>query len=143
EGGGGDRSAPPHVYWRGMGGPYAKAGLVRRSSLPRADAAMSSAPLQAARRLWPVPLMDHSTAPPAPLARRWPTARWSGVVLGVALMVVSTARPAWSGEAPTAAVRQALDAILACERPEGGWTYVCNPSSGPYGAGTWPLVPAR
>ncbi|HSV06644.1 MAG TPA: pectate lyase [Candidatus Binatus sp.] len=82
--------------------------------------------------------MDHSTGLPAPPARR----RRSRVITA-ALGVVLTGRAAWSGDVSPAAVRQALDAILACERPEGGWTYVCNPSSGPYGAVTWPLVRAR
>jgi hypothetical protein len=40
-------------------------------------------------------------------------------------------------------VRRAFDRVLACERPEGGWTYRCNPSRGPYGAVTWPLLRAR
>jgi hypothetical protein len=40
-------------------------------------------------------------------------------------------------------VRTALDAVLACERREGGWTYVCDPPTGPHGAVTWPLVRAR
>ena len=40
-------------------------------------------------------------------------------------------------------VRAAVDAVLACERPEGGWTYSCDPVHGPHGAVTWPLVRAR
>jgi hypothetical protein len=42
-----------------------------------------------------------------------------------------------------AEVRRALDGMLACERPEGGWTYRCDPPQGPYGAVTWPLLRAR
>jgi len=38
-------------------------------------------------------------------------------------------------------VRRAVDDMLACERPEGGFTYACGP--GPHGAVTWPLVRAR
>ena len=39
-------------------------------------------------------------------------------------------------------VRAAVDAMLACERPGGGWTYSCNPATGPDGAVTWPLIRA-
>jgi hypothetical protein len=44
---------------------------------------------------------------------------------------------------PASDAREAVDAMLACERPDGGWTYVCNPPSGPHGIVTRILVRAR
>ena len=63
-----------------------------------------------------------------------------GLALGVALLAV--ARPVAGNPLPTD-VRRALDRMLACERPEGGWTYRCRPPHGPHGAVTWPLLRAR
>jgi hypothetical protein len=61
----------------------------------------------------------------------------------LAVLALPVGRPA--DARPTVALRasarHALDAMLECERPEGGWTYVCPPR-GPYGAVTWPLVRA-
>jgi hypothetical protein len=36
-----------------------------------------------------------------------------------------------------------VDAVLACARPDGGWTYVCHPPSGPHGVVTRILIRAR
>ena len=74
-----------------------------------------------------------------PHARRRRTPR---AVLLFLIVALATARGAL-GDALPAEVEQALDDMLACERPEGGWTYRCNPIRGPYGAVTWPLLRAR
>jgi hypothetical protein len=54
---------------------------------------------------------------------------------------------AWRADAatgdPVADARVAVDAMLACARPDGGWTYVCNPPSGPHGIVTRILIRAR
>jgi pectate lyase-like protein len=63
-----------------------------------------------------------------------------GLAVGVALLVIAAS--AARASLPTD-VRQALDRMLACERPEGGWTYRCRPPRGPHGAVTWPLLRAR
>src|SRR5262249_46722544 len=60
--------------------------------------------------------------------------------LALALVLSAAAVPA-SAALPDD-VRGALDRMLACERPEGGWTYSCPPR-GPNGAVTWPLLRAR
>jgi Pectic acid lyase len=39
--------------------------------------------------------------------------------------------------------RIAVDAVAACARPGGGWSYVCQPSSGPHGVVTRILIRAR
>lgn len=65
------------------------------------------------------------------------------VVAVLAAAAPFLSRAAGSSEALPPDVRRALDAVLACERPDGGWTYVCDPPSGPYGAVTWPLIRAR
>lgn len=44
---------------------------------------------------------------------------------------------------PLAEARAAADDVLACARPDGGWTYVCNPASGPHGVVTRILIRAR
>jgi hypothetical protein len=62
------------------------------------------------------------------------------IVVSLALLIA--AAPA-TGDVLPADVRRALDSMLACERPEGGWTYRCDPPQGPYGAVTWPLLRAR
>jgi hypothetical protein len=61
----------------------------------------------------------------------------------LALGAVLTLAPAVAATPLPADVRQALDLMLECERPEGGWTYRCDPPQGPYGAVTWPLLRAR
>jgi hypothetical protein len=43
----------------------------------------------------------------------------------------------------SAEARAAADAVLECERPDGGWTYVCHPPSGPHGVVTRILIRAR
>lgn len=55
------------------------------------------------------------------------------------------------GRAPAAAAAQGLDerqraaveAVVACARPDGGWTYACDPPGGPHGVVTAILVRAR
>jgi Pectic acid lyase len=64
------------------------------------------------------------------------------VVIGVGLALAGVAR-ADGAEAIPPAARVALDAVLACEREGGGFTYVCDPPTGPHGAVTWPLLLAR
>ena len=61
----------------------------------------------------------------------------------VAVLASHVDRPAVAAAAVSLrpSARRALDDLLRCERPEGGWTYVCPPR-GPYGAVTWPLVRA-
>ncbi|HZR84106.1 MAG TPA: pectate lyase [Candidatus Binatia bacterium] len=39
--------------------------------------------------------------------------------------------------------RAAVDAVIECARPDGGWTYVCNPPTGPHGVVTHILIRAR
>lgn len=58
--------------------------------------------------------------------------------LGALLLLALACVPARAAEPRPlpAEVRQALDDVLACERPGGGWTYVCDPATGPYGAAT-------
>src|SRR5262245_66156694 len=102
---GGDRPAPSHVYFRGMGFPYAKAGLVRRSWVAPADAAAKSPATHAARNPQQMPRMEHSTDLPAVPARRRPTEQRSRVILA-ALVVALTGGTAWSGDASPTAVRQ-------------------------------------
>jgi hypothetical protein len=63
-------------------------------------------------------------------------------VVAAALGLLAAPR-ARAAEALPADVRAALDGVLACERPGGGWAYVCDPPTGPRGAVTWPLLTAR
>ena len=49
--------------------------------------------------------------------------------------------PAASGLA--AGARAAVDAVVSCARAAGGWTYVCNPPTGPHGVVTKILIRAR
>jgi hypothetical protein len=69
----------------------------------------------------------------APAARAWPLA----LLVALACARVAAALPLPDD------VRRALDDVLACERPEGGWTYRCDPPQGAYGAVTWPLLRAK
>ncbi len=51
---------------------------------------------------------------------------------------------AWAGSSAAGGdARAAVDAVLACARPDGGWTYVCNPPTGPHGVVTRILIRAR
>jgi hypothetical protein len=68
--------------------------------------------------------------------------RHSGRALVFAVLLLVADRAPAATPLP-AEVRRALDALLACERPEGGWTYRCRPPRGPYGAVTWPLLRGR
>ena len=52
--------------------------------------------------------------------------------------VLFAARTAAATLPPT--VEAAVDAVLACERPGGGWTYSCDPPTGPEGAVTSPVA---
>ena len=142
---GGERSAPSHVYFRGMGLPCAKAGLESCSSSAPVAPAASSPEANATRSARRGRVMGYSTDVPAPPARLSHSQGPSRLVVFalLALTVVLPTCVAWSEDASPAAVRHALDAILTCERPDGGWTYVCDPPGGPYGAVTWPLVRAR
>ncbi|MEW6270924.1 MAG: pectate lyase, partial [Thermodesulfobacteriota bacterium] len=55
--------------------------------------------------------------------------------LVLALVLASCVRVAHAGAlAPETA--RAVEDVLACERADGGWTYVCEPPSGPHGAAT-------
>ncbi|MFM8408676.1 MAG: hypothetical protein ACKOCT_00205, partial [Alphaproteobacteria bacterium] len=36
-----------------------------------------------------------------------------------------------------------MEAVVACARPEGGWTYACDPPTGPEGVVTAILLRAR
>ena len=62
--------------------------------------------------------------------------------MGLAVALLTVGRPLGATPLPDE-VRRSVDAMLACERPEGGWTYRCHPTRGPYGAVTWPLLRAR
>ena len=142
---GGERSAPSHVYFRGMGLPCAKAGLESRSSSAPVAPAASSPEANATRSARRGRVMGYSTDVPAPPARLSHSQGSSRLVVFalLALTVVLPTCLAWPEDASPAAVRHTLDAILTCERLDGGWTYVCDPPGGPYGAVTWPLVRAR
>jgi hypothetical protein len=59
----------------------------------------------------------------------------------VALLIAGRADAA-AGD-PATEAREAVDAMLACARPDGGWTYVCNPPSGPHGIVTRILLRAQ
>lgn len=67
----------------------------------------------------------------------------------VLLLVAASGAAAVTPPSPTSAaalppeVRQAVEAVLECARPDGGWTYVCNPPSGPWGAVTAILLRAE
>ena len=65
----------------------------------------------------------------------------------VAAIALAALLFAWRADAatgdPVADARVAVDAMLACARPDGGWTYVCNPPSGPHGIVTRILIRAR
>lgn len=63
-------------------------------------------------------------------------------VITTIVLLLAVGRPVAATALPVD-VRRALDRMLACERPEGGWTYRCHPPGGPYGAVTWPLLRAR
>jgi hypothetical protein len=58
----------------------------------------------------------------------------------VLLLALLPALPASAALSPAA--RRALDKVLACERPQGGWTYSCDPVGGAHGMVTWPLIRA-
>ncbi len=73
-------------------------------------------------------------------SRRW--MRRISVLLLAALCFLADRVHAGSLEADVEA-RAAVDAVLACARPDGGWTYVCNPPSGPHGVVTRILIRAR
>ena len=62
--------------------------------------------------------------------------------IALAALLLAARADAATGDA-AAAAREAVDAVLACARPDGGWTYVCNPPSGPHGIVTRILVRAR
>src|SRR5262249_1143723 len=68
-------------------------------------------------------------------------ARILAVVIGVGL--AAAVAGADDSAAMNPAALAALDAMLACERPGGGFTYVCDPATGPSAAVTWPLLLAR
>jgi hypothetical protein len=53
--------------------------------------------------------------------------------LVVVLLLVARAA---QGEVLPPETARAVDDVLACERADGGWTYVCDPPSGPHGAAT-------
>jgi Pectic acid lyase len=64
-------------------------------------------------------------------------------ILLLLLLVLLAGRVNASPPDPLADARAAADAVLACARPDGGWTYVCNPASGPHGVVTRLLIRAR
>jgi len=72
------------------------------------------------------------SAIPAPCAR---------LLLGLALYAAGMSSASASATLPVATAR-ALDDVLACERPTGGWTYACDPATGPHGAATKIVVRA-
>jgi hypothetical protein len=79
--------------------------------------------------------------------------------LVVVLLLAEPARSQTEGSGLTPAVTTALARMLECERPEGGWTYVCQQGirtwgatsivntaeriAGPFGLATWDLVVLR
>jgi len=74
---------------------------------------------------------------PAPRSRRAAVPR--------ALLVVAfvlALEPAARAAALPPATQAAVDDVLACERPDGGWTYACDPPGGPHGAVTKIVVRA-
>ncbi len=84
-------------------------------------------------------------------------------LLAAALAVIAPVAAVRAGSLPTdplpTALTAALDAVLTCERPSGGWTYVCERGvrtwgatrivntaervAGPFGLATWDLVVMR
>src|SRR5262249_37922248 len=81
--------------------------------------------------------------PPQARSRRW---RGASVARALALcisLVLGAARAVPAADGLPAAVRTAVDDVLACERPGGGFTYVCAPATGPYGAATSLLIHAE
>jgi hypothetical protein len=70
-------------------------------------------------------------------ARRFLAAALIGAALLLSLQSVEAAADAADD------ARAAVDALLQCARPDGGWTYVCNPPSGPHGVVTRILIRAR
>lgn len=70
------------------------------------------------------------------------------VALGLAFLAAATALTAPAAlaaagaQAPSEETVQAVEDVLACERPGGGWTYGCDPPGGPHGAVTKIVVRA-
>jgi hypothetical protein len=65
-----------------------------------------------------------------------------GVVLAAGLATAGRV----AGAAPPgldADQRAAVEAVVACARPDGGWTYACDPPTGPHGVVTAILLRAR
>jgi len=72
--------------------------------------------------------------------RSLPAARLLAALFAVAL-TIGAARASRASETTGSDLRRALDDVLACERPDGGWTYGCEP--GPDGAVTKIVVRAQ
>ena len=63
------------------------------------------------------------------------------VALGLAVLAMLAAARASVAQLPQETL-QAVEDVLACERPGGGWTYGCDPPGGPHGAVTKIVVRA-
>jgi Pectic acid lyase len=60
-----------------------------------------------------------------------------------AAMAAGSGRGLASAGPLSAEQHAAVEAVAACARPDGGWTYVCDPPSGPHGVVTSILIRAR
>lgn len=136
---------PHHLRRRLRDGPACPATLHRqRARLVATPTRRRHAPdpLRGARPpCFDLPAMRRVPRPPHAVART--LASVAAVLRSLAALLVLLA----SATSPDAAalpyeVRAAVDDVLACERPDGGWTYVCDPPDGPHGAVTRIVVRA-